>query len=351
MIYRRKYLQFNDLVIDNYDMLLSANHTADFKVDSEEYSFGHGSYSPIKGTFVKEQSVPLSITLYMNKLPCEYRPFYKQFAIKEITTPGKLWAIENNTLIWAYARITSISEDLDVNKDEYRIEADFLLWEGVWHKADKLKTFLIPYNVCDFMDCLNYKEINPCENVPLSGDCCTACINKVKAREESCECCCDSLTQDMALCYHDDLQIFYGSCTPSYQIAYSCQKAYDFFGEIGTKLCTKDSCSNLIAGTVYSDTEIPTSGYTIVIDGEVHNAQIRINGNMNVIKGDYERLEIHSNGDVYADGCDEPLDPSVWEVPQEYGWEFVQGNNHIVIDRGSCCMRACVYIQIDSLTI
>ena len=43
MNYRRKYLQFNDLVIDNYDMLAASNHTVDFKVTEEEYSFGHGS--------------------------------------------------------------------------------------------------------------------------------------------------------------------------------------------------------------------------------------------------------------------------------------------------------------------
>lgn len=351
MIYRRKYIQFNDLVIGNYDMLLSASHTADFKGEEDEYSFGHGSYAPFKGTFAKAQNISLSITLDMKKLPCDYRPFYKQFVIKEITTPGKLWAVDNNTLLWAYAKVTSISEDLDVRRNEYRIEADFLAWEGVWHKADKLKTFLIPYSVCDFMDCLGYKEIAPCEDI----DCCQACLDRPSPREETCECCCDSLNRDMALCYHSDLQIFYNECTPSFQIAYSCQKGNEFFADkyLGTKLCTKDSCSNIIAGKVYSDTEIPTSGYEIVIDGEVHDPQITINGNMNVIKGDYEGLVIESSGDVYSmtDCCKELLDPDVWEIPDRYGWEFVQGNNQILIDRGSCCGRACVYIQVDSLTI
>lgn len=356
MIYRRKYLQFNDLVIDNYEMLLSASHTADFKGEEDEYSFGHGSYAPYKGLFVKAQNISLSITLSMKKLPCEYRPFYKQFVIKEITTPGKLWAVENNTLVWAYARITSISEDLDVQKDEYRIEADFLAWEGVWHKADKLKTFLVPYSVCDFMECLNYKEVNPCE--PLDQDCCEICQNEPQPREESCECCCDSLTRDMALCYHGDLQMFYEQCTPSYQIVYSCRKGNEFFGNpyLGEKICTKDTCSNIIAGRLYSDTEIPTSGYEIVIDGDTKDPQITINGNTNVIKGEHERLFIYSNGDVYEEDARKrarvPLDPDCWEVSGEkYGWEFVQGTNQVVIDRGSCCGRACVYIQVDSLTI
>ena len=360
MIYRRKYIQFNNLVIDNYEMLLSSSHTVDFKVEEDEYSFGHGSYSPYKGTFAKAQNIPLSITLYMKKLPCEFRPFYKQFVIKEITTPGKLWAIENNTLIWAYARVTSISEDLDVKKDEYRIEADFLAWEGVWHKADKLKTFLMPYSVCDFMDCLGYKELNPCENKPLDGDCCKACVNKTPHEDESCCCCCDNITQDMALCYHDDLQVFYEECTPSYQIAYSCKKANEFFADkyLGEKICTKDTCNNIISGYFYSDTEIPTRGYTIVIDGQTKDPQITINGNRNIIKGEHEILFIESNGDVYEEDrhhrSRQPLEPESWVIPDtksSYGWEFHQGNNSVVIDRGSCCGRACVYIQVDSLTI
>ena len=361
MIYSRKYLQFNDLVIDTYDMLLSASHAVDFKSNPREISFGHGSYYPYKGTFAKAQNIPLSITLYMKKIPCEFRPFYKQYVIKEITTPGKLWAIDNNTLIWAYAQVTSISEDIDVRKNEYRIEADFILPEGVWHKADKLKTFLVPYNVCDFMDCLGYKEVNPCEHIPLDDDCCTDCINEQDLRDtDTCECCCDDVTQDMALCYHDDLQIFYKACTPSYQIVYSCRKGNEFFADkyLGEKICTKDSCSNVIAGQFYSDTEIPTRGYEIVIDGDTYDPQITINGNRNVIKGEHEILFINSNGDVYEEDARHrarvPLDPDVWVVPDEksfLGWEIKQGMNMVTIDRGSCCGRACVYIQADNLTI
>lgn len=362
MIYRRKYLQFNDLVIDNYDMLLSSSHAVDFKGTTSEYSFGHGSYAPYKGVFAKAQNIPLSITLHMKKLPCNYRPFYKQFAIKEITTPGKLWAIENNELIWAYAKITSISEDLDVRKDEYRIEADFLVWEGVWHKADRHKTFLLPYNPCDFMECLKYKEPESCKNMVY--DCVTACVvNKVdhtRDKEDDCSCCCDSLTPDMALCYHDDLQIFYKDCTPSYQIAYDCRKGNEFFGDkyLGEKICTKDTCSNVIAGTIYSDTEIPTQGYEIVIDGPTKDPQITINGNRNVIKGEHDILFIESNGDVFEEDRHHrarvALDPDQWVVPDmdsSYGWEFTQGTNRVIVDRGSCCGRACVYINVDSLTI
>lgn len=362
MIYRRRYLQFNNLVLDNYEMLSSSPHSAEFKGETQEYGFGHGSYDPWKRDylFVREQEVSLSITLYMLKIPCEYRPFYKQFAVKELTRPGKLWAIVNNEIVWAYARATAYSENENVAKDTYRIEVDLILPEGIWHKADKLKTFLLPYDPCDFMECLGYKENNPCEYIYLD-DCCRGCQDKeANVEYEDCCCCCDELTKDMALCFHDDLQDFYNECTPSYKFEYSCRKGNEFFADkyLGEKVCTKDTCNNMITGHFYSNTEIPTTGYEIVIDGETHNPQISINGNKNIIKGDYERLFIKSNGDVYSETknkcCKKLLDPDVWVIPttrDEYGWTIHQGENRLVIDRGSCCGNACAYIQIDSLTI
>lgn len=360
MIYKRRYLQYNEFVIDSYDMLAESPHNAEFKSESQEYGFGHGSYAPLKRNymFVREQEVSLSITLDMRKLPCEFRQFYQQFAVRELTKPGKLWAIVNGGIVWAYAQPTAYSENDDVKPDRYRIELDLLLPEGIWHKADKLKTFLIPYDVCTFMDCLGYKENNPCEYM---YDCCDGCIDKnMKPDDEDCCCCCEELVKEMALCFHKDLQMLYNECMPSYRFVYDCRKANEFFGDkfLGEKICTKDSCDGIIAGRFYSETEIPTTSYEIVIDGAVHNPQISINGNKNIIKGDYDRLFISSNGDVYSETknacCKKLLDPSVWVVPttdDEYGWTIHQGENRLVIDRGSCCGRACAYIQMDNLTI
>jgi len=363
MIYKRRYLQFNDLVLDSYDMLSESPHEVEFKGDSQEYSYGHGAYRPIKSKYVfaREQSVSLSIRLMMMKLPCDKRPFYKQFAVTETTKPGRLWAIVNNEIVWAFAVPTAYSENEGARRDEYYIELDLVLPEGVWHKASKTNTFLIPYNVCEFMDCKGYREVDPCEKFSLDTDCCTACENsKSSIKTEDCSCCCDTLSREMALCYHKDLQVFYNECYPSYQFVYDCSKGQEFFGDkyLGEKICTKDSCSNIIAGTFYSETEIPTKGYEIVIDGATEDAQITINGNRNIIKGSYDRLFIESNGDVFEEDkhhrsrC--PIEPENWVIPtmeDEYGWEIKPGMNSIVVDRGSCCGRACIYINADNLTI
>jgi hypothetical protein len=86
--------------------------------------------------------------------------------------------------------------------------------------------------------------------------------------------------------------------------------------------------------------------------------KITINGNKNIIKGHHEILFINSNGDIYEEDAHHrartPLTPEHWVIPTNedvFGWEIKQGYNNVVVDRGSCCGRACVYIQVDSLTI
>lgn len=359
MFYKRRYIQFNDLVFDNYSMVSEPEHQVDFKVNTQEYGFGNGSYLPLKRNymFAKEQAVSLTLTFGMLKLPCEFRPFYKQFAVAEIGKPGKLWAVVNNELVWAHAVVNSFSEG-EARKDEYVINVDFVLPEGVWHKADRNKTFLTPYDPCTYLECKGFQPPKECGG----GDCCEQCrkdIADAMANEEDCGCCCcGKPTKDMALCNHyKDLQDFYEECTNSWLIKYSCRLGEEYFGDnyTGSRICTENTCTNVIAGLFYSDTEMPTTGVELIIDGEVSDPAITINDNTNVITGTYEKLRIKANGDVYSitDCCETLLNPSVWNIPSdsEYGWTIHQGQNSIVIDRGSCCGGACAYVQVDSLTV
>jgi len=81
MFQTRKYIQFNDLVIDNYDMLASANLSGGFKTSTIPYSFTHGSYAPLKGRqqFSTEQSLSMTLKLNTKKLSCDQRKFYKKY--------------------------------------------------------------------------------------------------------------------------------------------------------------------------------------------------------------------------------------------------------------------------------
>ena len=212
------------------------------------------------------------------------------------------------------------------------------------------------------MECKGYETLNPCGD-NFTGDCCLDCINN-KSKEpvkDDCYCCCvDEIQCEMALCYHlDELESFY-SCDVRYQVVYDCEKASQFTKEkfLGQKLCTKDICDGIIAGRFYSETDIPTEDVTIIIDGYMKNPWITINGNTNIITGEYEgSLKITSTGDVYyitEDGCCETLlSPNVWVVPKEneYGWTIKPRENSIIVNLNNCCAgRDCVYVQHQPIT-
>lgn len=600
MRYERKYIQYNDLVFDGYGMLGEYDASSvSFKVTTHARSFGHGSYAPFKSpnAFVEESSVSLTLWLKEKKLPCDVRPFYRSFVIEQLSKHGKLWAVQDNTLVWAYATVQSYSEMVEHANGKLGIDVDFLLYEGVWHKADKQKTFLHPYDLCTFMDCFDYKEYQPCveyestpccegadipaqtlrdrnapysinltcsdvrdkykeisftfiprvnegtwsptgtwqeiaydefhlylqfsggesqklysydlppiysgelnlltgeaiqdavvydatslnwEHIaptgwrcndlidiiecpptdsdvsrirstnyepaatyPMSGSAdriigvtasgsiivrngsdaetptgdilvplktsivsqvhspisldtyvgtttlkgypmyeesyqpngefkvettgyhrdasndCSKPIPKPENERYCCECDCDQLTQDMALCYHlDDLQDVYKECSNAgFRVIYDCKAAERFFNILGQRICT-DNCSNgTLAGRIYSETDLPTTGVTITLVGKMHNPYVEINGNGNWIAGDYDgRLSIRSNGEVYYENgckCDDPLEPDVWQIPQgmNYGWTVLPRYNRVVVNLGACCGKACAYFNIDNLTI
>lgn len=367
MIYERRYIQFNDLMLDGFDMISDYDSTISFKGSSIDRSFGHGRYRPYKRNylFVDEGQVSMTITLNMLKLPCEDRPFYKRFAVEQLSKPGRLWAVENGELLWAWAAVDNISPNYSKKNDTLVYDVDFVIPGGVWYKADKQRTFLVPWDICLFMECMGYETLNPCEEeAEGTGDCCLDCLNKkaIEPVKEDCYCCCtDQICNDMALCYNlDKLETFY-SCDTRYQVVYDCKKAQQFSSQdfLGQKICSEGCQENIIAGRFYSETEIPTQDVTVVIQGKMKSPWITINGNTNIIAGEYEgAIMIRPSGDVYyvTDCCETLLDPSVWVVPNpsenEYGWTVNPGSNSIVVNLNDCCLgRDCVYIDHQPITM
>ena len=355
MIYERRYVQFNDLVIDGYDMISESDSDVSFKYVSHEKTFGNGSYVPFKKdhVFTEEGSVSLTLKLHMKKLPCEQRPLYRQMAMSELVRPGKLWAVQNNELVWAYAVLTNKGEQNSYAADKIVLSVDFRLPEGIWHKADKQKTFLQDYNVCTFMDCYDFKVYDPCKS----------CCECEEVFDVACNCCiCDTICKEMALCYNTDrLQSAYEPCDGGvdFHIVYDCIKGQEFFGDyyLGQKFCTGDSCSGVIAGLVYGITDIPTDSFVLTIHGKMKDPEITINGNTNVLKGEYDgTLTIRPNGEALFsnDDCCEGtlIDVNKWVVPKNmnYGWMIYPGNNRLVINTNMCC-TSCAYVDIDGITV
>lgn len=355
MIYERIYVQFNDLVFDSFDMISDYDGEISFKGSSTEYSYGHGSYRPFKRNylFVSERQVSMTITIRLDKLPCDQREFYNRFALEELAKPGKLWSIKNGTLLWAIAAVTNISENFSRSQDKLVYNINFVIPGGIWYKADGKKTFLTPFDICSFMDCKGYKQID---------DCNCECSNCADPNDIDCSCCCDGITEDMALCHHrDELQDYY-SCFVPYKIVYDCERATRYSNDkyLGQKVCVDDICDDgVIAGMFYSETEIPTEDVTLILTGKMHNPWIKINDNLNIIKGTYDgALIIKPNGEIYYDNseCCEPktLDPDRWIIPKgnKWLWEVVPGNNSVVVHLNECCAGgACLYIQHEGIAL
>lgn len=359
MIYRRHYLQFNDLVFGEYELIDENDYDVSFKSSSTEYGGRrHGSYMPMtSGLVLKSGRVALTLTLDMKTLPCDMRKYYRRFVMSQINTPGKLWAVQDNTIIWAFAVLDSFSESVRSRKDTLTITLDFTLPEGVWHKADKQRTFVLPYDPCDFMDCYRFKDVDPCLQLK---DCCD-CVEIHDAQEDNCcECDCDAVEEEYALCYFSDYQGLY-ACRQNYRFVYDCEAGDRFFsdGFLGTRYIGQKLSGDcgIITGKLYSDTDIDTTDVSIMLHGVFKNPYIEINGNGNWIEGEYDgTLIINSDGSVYfgklkCDACD-PLDVDLWRVPEgmDYGWVIHPGYNKVRIETNSCCGTDTAYFDIGALT-
>lgn len=358
-ILTRKYVQFNDLVIDNYDMLQSADLSGGFKTSTIEYSFGHGSFAAFKSRqqFSTEQTLSITLQLDTRKLSCDQRKFYKDYVFMNLMTAGKLWAIEGDQLIWTNAFVKDFSETYSTGKFTVNLDIDLVLYEGIWHKADSRKVFLQPYSACDFADCLEFREVDECL------DCCVSCIQPAKQPCPRCVCECDFLNAENSLCElkSEIAENFYKQCGDTYRIIYNCEAGRKIWGDeamLGQKICKEDSCKNIIAGQFYSDTIVDSENVTITLIGSMIDPIITINGNTMQILGEYDgELTLTPSGDIYYQGdecCPEVLvDINNLIIPDEntFGFLVHQGMNSVIVDTNDCCNMTCIYVKVDRLTI
>lgn len=364
----RRYVQYGELVFDVVEMVESDTYTSKTKSWDREYTFRHGSYYPKKRkeSLWKMGQVSLTLILDPSKLPCEDRPYYIRFAKSQLDGMNRLWAVQGYELLWAWADVDSIREYHSERWNRVSFDVSFNLPEGIWHKADKQRTFLRPYDICDYLDCFDIPDVQPCNWSAENGWCCDEC--RATAVEDTfCDCCqfdCEGVEKDQAYCYHvDDLRNMDDCSQWEYRLKYDCDAAQRFFGDflsderLGQQFCT--DCGSIASGYLLSDTDIPTDDVKITLHGSMHNPYIEINGNGNWIRGDFEGvLEIYGNGDVYTyadeDGtcprCD-PLPPDIWVIPEgmTYGWTVKPGRNYVRIDFGDCC-GGCAYIEYSGLT-
>lgn len=374
MIYTRRYVQYNDLPFDSYEMLRSWDDTSvKFKQDSSSYSFRHGSYVAFKSEtmLVDTANVSMSILLGLYRLPCDKRTTYRKLVLDEISKPGKLWAVENGELVWAYAYPENYSEASKTSiADSILIDVDFVLYEGIWHKANVYTTYLEKYDLC--VEIEEKTTYDPCDD--LTKNCCIDCAPPLKQTNGTCkngkcgcggriesDCGCDCDKERKNLCEADINSIFQSleKCsTTGYKIIEDCS-AYERENDepIGQRF-RAESCQNYLSGRIYANTDVPTTDYEIVVVGIFHNLYVEVNGNGNIIEGDYEgKLMIRGDGTawLYNGDCGwEQLPVSAILIPDgmTLGYTFNPGWNYFKIDAGTCdCNHALTaYITIDNIT-
>lgn len=356
----KKYLQFNDLVIDNYDMLGSANESVEFKTQNHSYSYGDGAYTAFKSdtAFAQPKSLAMTLNLNRRKLKCNEYNMYIEYVQSNLMKPGKLWAVQGEQLLYAYAYITSFAETYTTNQHSIAYDVNFILYEGVWHVANPLKVFLKPFDPCVFDDCNEYYHSDGCENY-----CPTCPTVPEQTKCPKCECECGYLTADNSFCSmkKEAVSAFYNTCNSSYRIMYNCKAAAKVFGDEslwGKQICSTNEHYSIISGRIYSGTVKNTENVTIRIVGNFKDPMIEFNGRTMIVKGSYNgMLVITPSGEVYftvGAECDmRYVTPDNIVIPEgnDYGFVAHHGNNTLFIQNLNCNSRSCAYVDIGAVVV
>ena len=354
----RKYVQFNDWVFDSYDTISKATYKVGTKTEPHEYSFGHGSYIGAKGInqFWTEGELSLSIDVNYRLYRKEDRKYVLNFIKQNMQKHGKIWAIQDDKILWAWAYVEEFSDEYERWKDHYSFDVDFKLWEGVWHVADLTDLFLLPYDVCDFTEDYDFQEVDPCGDL----DCCASCSTKYQATCPDCvNDCLDVENNACVLMGGNNRQSVldgFLNCGKSYRIVMNCNKGASLFGDraLGNKICKDGFCKSAIAGKFYSDTYADTDLVSFTLSGHWQDPLIDINGTKLLIKGEYDgtlRMDESGNVTFQEDECcpevEIPLNDVQWQ--NDFGFTVHQGMNRVTVE-GSCCEMGCIYIKTDGIS-
>lgn len=353
---KRKYLQFNDLVFDSYTVDL--DYSVSFRNTTVPYSYVNGAL-PImtRGTqLVDAQTLSLTLSLSAGSIPCDQWIYFKDYILDNIIRPGRLWAIEGDKVLWAYAYVSDYTEIYDNSTGVFEIGVTFVVYEGFWHISDKRKTFLYPYSPCHFNVDNKYQKAR--------GDCCCGGCPTIETLHKCVQClgdCDNEMTENLCGMTDETIDGLYEDCTPKYQLSYDCELAFKKWGAErlrGYAICKEEYCEGTISGRFYADTLLDTETWELALVGKFKNPYIKFNGNTFLIRGEYDGvLTLYSTGDMtyQENDCCDPveLEQDLWEIP--YGSTFSMkvhhGWNTIYVETNDCCSAACVYYKFDAITI
>lgn len=358
----KRYIQFNDLVFTGRKSIEEQSESLSFRVNKTARTFTHGSYVANRGktNLVEDNTISVKIALRTSHWDDEHVRSHYDFIMQQLTTPGKLWAIQPGMqLVWCNAYVTSIEHASEwvITDDGYLVfNVEFDNADGVWYKAKDAYTYLEEWELCDFLnmkaDCLGKTKL--CCNVPLNCN-------------QACECCendsadlCDMVNMCDMMNDLSFLNDFYEECNAKWRVVYNCNKCKEDNRDLNElyphTIC--DICTNdVLAGSFLSTTTLDSHKWSLAIMGKFQDPKVILNDNEVQVFGTYDgvltfdytgEVKFASNWDCIEYAYDEvPLTQFKICASSPY---VKPGRNQVSLE-GILSDTACIYIDYESVTL
>lgn len=357
----KRYIQFNDLVFLGRKSIDEQSESISLRENKTSRTFANGSYvgNVSRKSLIDSNTISLKIALRTSTWSEEHIQSHYDFIMEQLLTPGKLWAVNTGLqLVWCNAYVTSIqpSKEWVVTDEDYLVfRVEFDNPDGVWYKADEAKTFLEPFDNCDFLDM-------KASCVAKSRHCCNGLPNC----NNICECCeddCRDLDGLIDLCVaQTDLTFindFFNECNSSWRVIYNCSKGKeckslkDFYKHAICDTCVND----VMAGSFISDTVLDSHKWSFALEGDFKDPIVRINDIDFKIKGEYSGvLTANYKGEIRYAKSWECIEYSYKEVSLSVlnicaEMPYIKKGLNTVSVSGVTSELMCLFLDYESVTV
>ena len=357
----KRYIQFNDLVFLGRKSIDEQSESISLRENKTSRTFANGSYvgNVSRKSLIDSNTISLKIALRTSTWSEEHIQSHYDFIMEQLLTPGKLWAINTGLqLVWCNAYVTSIqpSKEWVVTDEDYLVfRVEFDNPDGVWYKADEAKTFLEPFDNCDFLDM-------KASCVAKSRHCCNGLPNC----NNICECCeddCRDLDGLIDLCVaQTDLSFindFFNECNSSWRVIYNCSKGKeckslkDFYKHAICDTCVND----VMTGSFISDTVLDSHKWSFALEGDFKDPIVRINDIDFKIKGEYKGvLTANYKGEIRYAKSWECIEYSYKEVSLSVlnicaEMPYIKKGLNTVSVSGVTSESMCLFLDYESVTV
>lgn len=357
----KRYIQFNDLVFLGRKSIDEQSESISLRENKTSRTFANGSYvgNVSRKSLIDSNTISLKIALRTSTWSEEHIQSHYDFIMEQLLTPGKLWAVNTGLqLVWCNAYVTSIqpSKEWVVTDEDYLVfRVEFDNPDGVWYKADEAKTFLEPFDNCDFLDM-------KASCVAKSRHCCNGLPNC----NNICECCeddCRDLDGLIDLCVaQTDLTFindFFNECNSSWRVIYNCSKGKeckslkDFYKHAICDTCVND----VMTGSFISDTVLDSHKWSFALEGDFKDPIVRINDIDFKIKGEYSGvLTANYKGEIRYAKLWECIEYSYKEISLSVlnicaEMPYIKKGLNTVSVSGVTSESMCLFLDYESVTV